>query len=94
MKDHWIVLSLSSGDVYAGKLKTADMSVAADERDMVIEEPCQFMEETGQYHALNYQYLFVPSKEIFSIAVVHNPQLDIRAIPVGESLFSEVENNE
>jgi len=94
VKDHWVIISLSSGEVYAGKLKTADVSVATEERDLVIEEPCKYVEETKQYRAINYQFFFIPAKEIYSIAVVHNPDLDTRTIPIGDNLFSEGNDNE
>jgi len=90
---HWVIVGLNSGEVYAGKLRNVDVAVAAADRDLVIEEPCQYNSETKQYRAVNYQYLFVPASSFFSIAAVHNPQIDKRTVPVGENLFSEGESN-
>ncbi|MGD2115255.1 MAG: DUF6338 family protein [Acidobacteriota bacterium] len=70
---HWVTVSLSNGSVYAGKLKNADVAVAADERDLVLEEPCEFDEETGEYRAINYQYLFIASPTVYSIAAIYEP---------------------
>jgi len=55
---HWVIISLSSGEVYAGKIKVADSAVAEAERDIVLEEPCQYIENSKEYVALNYQYLY------------------------------------
>jgi Family of unknown function (DUF6338) len=86
---HWVIVSLSSGDVYAGKLKNVDVAVAAGDRDLVLEEPCIFDETVGNYRATNYQYLFIPAAELFSIAAVYDVKLDKRILTVGELLFPE-----
>ncbi|MBU1207104.1 MAG: hypothetical protein KKH04_09290 [Proteobacteria bacterium] len=85
--EHWVVVGLTSGEVYAGKLKNADISVAAGDRDLILEEPCQYCAVDNQYVALNYQCLFIAAKSLFSIATVHDPNFDERIIPLGENLF-------
>lgn len=88
---HWVVIGLKNGNVYAGKIKTADLSVSADERDIILEEPCLY--ENGNYRSLNYQYIFIPSENLYSLAVVHNSKLDKRIIAVGENLFKGEDDN-
>jgi hypothetical protein len=83
---HWVVVSFTNGDVYAGKVKNADVAVSSDDRDLVLEEPCIFDEKTSNYRAVNYQYLFVRADKVFSIAAIHNAD-DKRILPVGETLF-------
>ena len=87
---HWVVVGLTNGRVYAGKLKNSDVAVAMEDRDLVLEEPCAYDEKSGEYTALSYQYLFVPAATWFSIAVVSDSD-DIRTVPVGELLFEPQE---
>lgn len=91
---HWVIIGLNNGDIYAGKIKTADLSVSKDERDIVLEEPCLYERETGNYRSLNYQYMFIPSDNLYSLAVVHDPKIDKRIISVGENLFKGKDEND
>ncbi len=84
---HWVIIGLKNGDVYAGKIKTADLSVSKEERDIILEEPCLYEKEKANYNSLNYQYMFIASDTIYSIAVIHDSKLDQRLVPVGEYLF-------
>ena len=84
---HWVIVGLTNGDVYAGKLKTADLSVSKDDRDIVLEEPCIFDKGINNYQSLNYQYLFIPSENLYSLAIIYSPETDKRLIPIGETLF-------
>lgn len=77
----------SWGNAYAGKLANVDFAVSAPERDLVLEEPCEFDAASGRYIALNYQYMFVSASSLFSIAAVHDPEKDQRTVPVGDTLF-------
>jgi hypothetical protein len=90
--DHWVVVGLTSGDVYAGKLKTADVAVSTAERDIVLEEPAQYDTKTGRYCATPYQFQFIQASTIFSISVVHEPRLESRVVAVGDYLFQERED--
>ena len=90
---HWVIIGLKNGNVYAGKIKTADLSVSNDERDIILEEPCLYENETGNYRSLNYQYIFIPSENLYSLAVVYDPKLDKRIITVGENLFKGEADN-
>ncbi|MGE3275078.1 MAG: DUF6338 family protein [Vicinamibacterales bacterium] len=84
---HWVVVGLTNGEVYAGKLKNSDVAVAMEDRDLVLEEPCLYNPDKAQYVAVSYQYLFVPAATWFSIAVVADPK-DKRTVAVGEPLFT------
>ena len=85
---HWVVVGLTNGQVYAGKLKSSDVAVAMEDRDLVLEEPCAYNAKSKQYIAVSYQYLFVPAATWFSIAVISDPK-DNRTVPVDEPLFTE-----
>lgn len=90
---HWVIIGLKNGDVYAGKIKTADLSVSKDERDIILEEPCLYEDKTGNYRSLNYQYIFIASENLYSLAVVHDSKLDKRIVAVGENLFIGEDDN-
>ena len=90
---HWVVVGLTNGKVYAGKLKNSDVAVAMEDRDLVLEEPCAYNAKSKKYIAVSYQYLFVPAATWFSIAVISNPT-DTRTVPVNESLFTARESKE
>ena len=83
----WVVVGLTNGRVYAGKLKSSDVAVAMEDRDLVLEEPCAYNAKSKQYIAVSYQHLFIPAATWFSIAAVSDPE-DDRTVPVGESLFT------
>ena len=84
---HWVVVGLTNGEVYAGKLKNSDVAVAMEDRDLVLEEPCAYDATSKQYMAVSYQHLFIPAATWFSIAVIYDPK-DSRTVPVGEPLFT------
>jgi len=84
--NHWVVLGFESGEVYAGKLKVADVSSSSDERDLVLEEPALYDPEAGTYTSTSYQYLFIKAKTVYSIAAVHEPT-DNRIVPIGQVIF-------
>jgi hypothetical protein len=42
-----VVISLTNGDAYAGKLKVADSGVATPDRDLILEEPARYDELSG-----------------------------------------------
>ena len=92
--NHWVVIGLESGEIYAGKLKIADIAASSEERDLVLEEPALYNTESGQYISTPYQYMFIKSRALYSIAAVSEPTIDKRIIPIGEALFSGGENNE
>jgi len=85
--DRWVVASLKSGEVYAGKLKTADIAVARGDRDIVLEEPALWDGGT-RYISTSYQYIYLPSELISAVAAVARSK-DDRSVPIGESLFPD-----
>lgn len=92
--EHWIIVTLKSGETYFGQLKRADISVKEDERDMVLEEPALYDDEHKTYRSLPYQYLFLPGALIGSVAVQYDPKIDSRMIPPGQTVFPAQENDE
>lgn len=86
--NHWVVISLKNGEIYAGIVKHAAISAAQKERDIVVEEPCRFDTKTSNYVAVNYQQMFIPAEILYSIAVIPNIE-DKRILPVGKNLFAE-----
>lgn len=92
--NHWVVIGLESGEVYAGKLKIADIAASMEERDLVLEEPALYNTETNQYISTSYQFMFIKSKALYSIAVVNEPTIDRRVTPIGDALFAGGESNE
>jgi hypothetical protein len=91
--EHWVLIGLNNGDIYAGKISSADLSVSKDERDIVLEEPCIYVENDRNYMSLNYQYMFISSSNIYSIIVINDPDKDKRLIPIGDYLFKGEVNN-
>ena len=88
--ERWVIVGLKNGDVYAGRIANADMSAPANERDLVLAEPCLFNLKTGHYVALNYQYMFIAAESLYSIAGIYDQTKDSRLVRVGDSLFEEV----
>jgi hypothetical protein len=86
--DHWVVVGLQDGEVYAGKLKNADISVAGGDRDIVLEEPARYDAESGSYISTPYQHLFVRADNLYSIASYFEPG-DKRTLAPGHTLFTE-----
>jgi hypothetical protein len=70
-----------------------DISVSQAERDIVLAEPAQFIEKENNYKVTPYQQLFLPAALIFSIAVVHNPEIDKRITSIGSNLFPKESDN-
>jgi hypothetical protein len=83
-----VAVTLQNGDAYVGILRACDRTVGGDERDIVLEEPAAYNEESADYTALPYQHLFVPAALVFCITVVHDPARDKRIVPVGASPFT------
>lgn len=88
VSEHWVVVSTTNGDTYAGMVRTADVSVKQDERDIVLLEPAQYSEKENNYQVLSYQSIFLPATIVSSIAVVYDPDRDLkRNSVVGDWLF-------
>lgn len=85
---HWVVVTITVGNSYAGILSCADLSVGAEERDIILEEPAKYDGANKQYISLPYRSLFLPSSLVSSIAVIHDPDIDERITDVGSEIFS------
>ena len=93
MKGHWVTVGLNNGDVYAGYIDKADVSVAATERDIILQEPALYDQQLKRYRTLQYQSLFLLGSAIASVAVVTDTAADKRITEIGESLFVEEVND-
>ena len=83
---HWAVVTMKTGEVYAGLIRSADISVSPTSRDLVLAEPAQYDGGRQNYITLPYQYLFLQAPSIASIGLVAAPQ-DVRTTTIGEPLF-------
>lgn len=92
VKNHWVIVKLKNDITYAGVLCEADISATQDERDLILEEPCIFVEERNNYKALAYQSIFIKGLFVEYIAVVHDPDKDKKRTVTGEYLFKEESN--
>ena len=92
VRGRWIVVSLKSGDAYAGILARGQLSVSRDERDIVIEEPAQYNEDTNAYTALPYQYLYLSGDSVYSIAACSVPG-DSRTTEIWRPIFLDEAND-
>jgi len=93
VKDHWVTVGLTNGEVYADYIEAADSSVAAGERDVVLREPAQYDQRLMRYRSLQYQSLFLLASTIASVAVIFDAATDKRTTRIGESPFAEGGND-
>ncbi|HEV7486574.1 MAG TPA: DUF6338 family protein [Thermoanaerobaculia bacterium] len=93
VKNHWVTVGLNNGDVYAGYIGPADVSVAAAERDVILLEPALLDQRLMRYRSLQYQSLFLVGSTILSMAVITDAAADKRITPIGESPFVEETHN-
>ena len=92
VRGRWIVVSLKSGDVFAGILARGQLSVSREERDIVIEEPAQYNEDANTYTTLPYQYLYLSGDSIYSIAACSLPG-DSRTTKIWRPIFLDEAND-
>ncbi len=84
---HWVLVTLNSGDTYAGILDHADVTVEPQYRDLILSEPYMFDAESREYQLTYQQFLFLRGSDVASIAVVYAPELDKRVVPPTETPF-------
>jgi len=89
VKDHWVTVGLNNGEVYAGYVGAADVSVAAAERDVILQEPALYDQRLMRYRTLQYQSMFLLGSTIASMAVVTDAAADKRLTRTGELPFEE-----
>lgn len=82
----WVVVTLGSGEAYAGYIDVADISVAASDRDLVLREPAHFIAAEKIYRVSEYDSLFIVGSNIASVAAIAEPS-DQRITVRGQSLF-------
>jgi len=88
-KSRWVTVGLVNGQVYAGYVDKADVSVAASDRDLILREPALYDETENAYRATQYQTMFLLGSTIASIAAVSDPCGDERITTAGEDLFGQ-----
>lgn len=91
-RSRWVTVGLTNGQVYAGYVDKADVSVAASERDIILREPALYDETEKTYRATPYQTMFLLGSTISSIAAVTDPRGDKRITSAGEDLFEKETN--
>ena len=78
--DHWVVVTLGSGEAYFGRLAYADLSVAQAERDIILLEPALWNSQRAAYIGSEHQALFLPAQAISTITTHYDPDLDKRSL--------------
>lgn len=93
-RGRWVIVTLASGESYAGMLQQADISREPEYRDMVLCEPAVFDENRGNYIATSNQYLYLRGDQIASIGAVSDLVTDERVTEIGQVIFPEGTTNE
>jgi hypothetical protein len=88
-KGRWVTIGLTNGQVYAGYIDKADLSVAASERDIILREPALYDEAARAYRMTSYQTMFLLGSTIVSIAAIMDTQDDVRITSRRKDLFGE-----
>jgi hypothetical protein len=92
-KGHWVTVGLTNGQVYAGYIDKADVSVAASERDIILREPALYDEIERAYQTTSYQTMFLLGSTIASIAAIMDTPDDVRITSTGKYLFRKETNS-
>lgn len=89
----WVVVTLTTGDVWVGMVHCVDTSVADTERDIAISEPALLDSATGQYKVTPYHSMHFPARIVQNVGVLANAS-DTRIGPgVGQPLFPKGDLN-
>jgi hypothetical protein len=78
VRGRWVMVELKNGQFLVGKLEVADASVAASERDLVLEEPCQLDPVSKRFVPDTKQFLFLPADAVASVAALTDIERDTR----------------
>lgn len=84
---HWITVTLSNEETYAGILDHADVTGDPESRDLLLVEPYRYNAETKQYDPTFQQFLFLRGQDVVSIAAVYEPSQDKRRASIGANPF-------
>jgi hypothetical protein len=88
-RGRWVTIGLTNGQVYAGYIDKADLSVAASERDIILREPALYDDVARAYRLTSYQTMFLLGSTIVSIAAIMDTQDDMRIASSRKDLFRE-----
>lgn len=83
----WAVVTLKSGDVFAGYVRTAEESAPASQRDVILSFPAKYDEGTRSYLVTPYRDLFLPADLIQNIGTIRQPDEMGPAKDINEPLF-------
>jgi hypothetical protein len=84
----WVVITLKSGDVFAGFIRTAEHSAPTNERDIVLASPARFDTTRSSYVVTNYRDIFIPAELVQNVATVRE-DADLAIVPKpGSALFT------
>jgi hypothetical protein len=85
---HWVLIHLTSGEIYSGILDHADVAVEPEYRDIILSEPAIYEDDQARYVSTSHQHLFIPGSAIASMATVYDPTCDQdRVVQPGAVLF-------
>lgn len=87
--ERWVVVTLHSGEVYAGMLLIAEQGVAQSERDLVLRSPALWSVDGSNYQVLPYRDLFLPSALVQNIGTLRLAKDADLPTQVGTHLFRE-----
>jgi hypothetical protein len=88
ISSHMVAVTLENKETDVGLVRACGVTVEQGERDLVLEDPAVYREDSKSYIALPYQHMFLRASLVYCIAVIHDPSIDQRTIPVGASPFS------
>ena len=85
--NHWVVVTLKSGDVYAGYVQTAEESAPTSERDLILRAPAKYDDAAKNYCVTSLQDLFIPADLIQNIGTVRTDAELLDSTAVNTFLF-------
>ena len=68
----WVVVSLTSGDIFVGQVDMAEVGAASDERDLILDHPGT-LDDKGDYEPTSFHAIFLPAGLIQNIATLARP---------------------
>jgi hypothetical protein len=89
----WVVVTLKSGDVFAGYIETAEQAAPANERDVVLHYPAKRDETTQSYKVTSLNDLFLPADLVQNIGTIRLDSELAKDPAVSTSLFSQPHSN-
>jgi hypothetical protein len=93
VEGRWVVVTLTSGDVYAGIVRVADVGVPIAERDLILGEPALYDPGKGNYYVTPFSEVFLPAPLIQSIGALERDGDKRIGPPLGQPLFPKEISN-